>query len=85
MRSYAFTHVQPVKTEISRICHWSLMQTEKSEPKDKRMMQETSFAQFLALSINWRTGISGSTSETDDQIFFLPIIGNFLVLCHILL
>ena len=49
--------------EINRICHRSLMQTEKSQPDGKRIMPET---RFTALSIDPRVGISRSASETND-------------------
>ena len=50
------------------------MQTEKSQPEGKRIMQETRFTKLPALSIDLRVGISRSASETDDRLFFLPII-----------
>ena len=40
-------------------------------------MPETRFTEFPALSVDPRVGISRSASETDDRLFFLPIIGNF--------
>ena len=50
-----------------RIYHRSPMQTEKSQPEDfsERMMPETRFTEFPALSVGSRIGISRSTSETD--------------------
>ena len=42
------------------------MQTEKSQPEGKRMMPETRFTEFPALSVDRRIGISLSASETDD-------------------
>ena len=51
--------------EITRICHWSLMQTEKSQPEGKRIMAETRFTEFPALSVDPRVGISWSAPETD--------------------
>ena len=50
------------------------MQTEKSQPKGKWRMPETRFTEFPALSVDLRVGISQSASETDDRLFFLPII-----------
>ena len=49
------------------------MQTEKSEPEGKRIMPETRFTEFPALSVDPRVGISWSSSETDVWLFFLPI------------
>ena len=51
---------------INRICHRSAMQTEKSQPQGKRIMLETRFTEFQALSIDPRVGISRSALETDD-------------------
>ena len=50
---------------INRICHRSLMQTEKSQPEGKRIMPETKFTEFPALSIDLRVVISRSASETN--------------------
>ena len=50
----------------NRINHRSLMQTEKSQPEGKRIMPETRFTSFPALSVDPRVGISRSASETDD-------------------
>ena len=52
--------------EKNRIYHRSLMQTEKSLHADKRIMPETRFTEFPALSVDPRVGISRSASETDD-------------------
>ena len=49
------------------------MQTEKSQPEGKRIMPETRFTEFPALSVDPRVGISQSASETDACIFFLPM------------
>ena len=57
----------------NRICHQSLMQTEKSQPKGKKIMLETRFTKFPALSIDLRVGISRSASETNVWLFFLPM------------
>ena len=46
--------------------HWSPMQTEKSQPLGKRIMPETRFTEFTALSIDPRDGICRSALETDD-------------------
>ena len=51
--------------ELNRIYHWSLMQTEKPQPEGKRIMLETRFTEFPALSIDARVGISRSALETD--------------------
>ena len=51
---------------INSICDRSPMQTEKSQPEGKRIMPETRFTEFPALSVNARVGISGSAAETDD-------------------
>ena len=59
---------------INRIYQRSLMQTEKSQPEGKWIMPETRFTSFLALFVDPRVGISRSASETDDWLFFLPII-----------
>ena len=48
------------------IYHWSLMQTEKSQPEGKRRMPETRFIEFPALSVDSRVGISLSAPKTDD-------------------
>ena len=53
------------------------MQTDKSHPEDERIMQEMRFTEFLAFSVDPRLGTSRSASETDDWLFFLPIIGSF--------
>ena len=50
----------------NRIYHWSLMQTEKSQPEGKQIMPEMRFTEVPALSIDPRGGISRSASETDD-------------------
>ena len=36
--------------------HWSLMQTEKSQPECKQMMPDMRFTESLALSIDQRVG-----------------------------
>ena len=45
------------------------MQTEKSQPEDQRLMPETRFTEFPALSVYPRVGISLSSSETDDKFY----------------
>ena len=52
--------------ESKRIYHRSPMQTEKSQPEGKRIMPETSFTEFSALSVDPRVGISRSALKTDD-------------------
>ena len=54
------------------------MQTEKSLPKGKRIMPETKFTEFPALSVDPRVGIFRYASETDDCLFFLPNSLKFL-------
>ena len=54
----------------NRIYHRSPTEAEKSEPKGKRIMPETSFTEFPALSVDPRVGISRSASETDVWLFF---------------
>ena len=49
------------------------MQIEKSQPDGKRIMSETRFTGFPALSVDLRVGISRSASETDVSLFFLPM------------
>ena len=46
------------------------MQIENSQPESKRIMPETKFTEFPALSVNMRVGIYRSASETADQFFF---------------
>ena len=50
-----------------------MMQTENSQPEGKRIMPETRFTEFPALSVDPRVGVSRSTSETDVSLFFLPM------------
>ena len=59
---------------IIRIYYRSLVQTEIiSQPEGERIMPETRFTEFPALSVDPRVGISWSASETDILLFFLPI------------
>ena len=60
---YTDEHKDPDK--INRIYHRSPMQTEKSQPEGKRLMPETRFTEFPALSVDSRVGISHSASETN--------------------
>ena len=55
----------------NRIYDRSPMQTEKSQPEDKRIMLETRFTKFPALSVDLRVGISRSSSETDVYFSYL--------------
>ena len=55
----------------NRIYFWSLMQTKKSQPEGKRIMLETRFTKFPALSVDPRVRISLSASKTNDRFFFL--------------
>ena len=41
------------------------MQTEKSQPEGKRLMPETRFTEFPALSVDPRVEVSRSASKTD--------------------
>ena len=58
-----------ITTWINRIQHRSPMQTEKSQPDGKRIMPETRFSEFPALSVDPRVKISRSASETDNGLF----------------
>ena len=49
----------------NRIYHWSPMQTEQSQPEDKRKMPKTRFNEFPT---------SRSSSEAEDQFYFIPVI-----------
>ena len=49
----------------NRIYHRSLMPTKKSQPEGERIMAETRFTEFPALSVDPRVGIFRSASETD--------------------
>ena len=53
------------KIRISRIYHRFPMQIEKSQPEGKRIM----FAEFSALSVDPRVGISRSASESMFDYF----------------
>ena len=53
------------------INHRSPTQTEKSQPENKRILPETRFTEFPALSVDPRAGISRSASENDVWLFFL--------------
>ena len=55
-----------IYSKINRIYHWSLMQTEKSQPEGKRIVPETRFTEFPALFVDPRVGISRSSLETHD-------------------
>ena len=46
------------------------MHSEKSKPEDERIVPETRFTEFLALSVDPRVGISRSAYETDDYLLF---------------
>ena len=49
------------------------MQTEKSQPEGQRIMPETRFTDFSALSVDPRVGIFPSASETNVGLCFLPM------------
>ena len=59
---------------INRTYHRSLVQIEKSLPEGKRIMPETRFTSFPALSVGPKVGISRSALKTNDGLFFLPVI-----------
>ena len=46
-------------------CLARLMRTEKFQPEGKRIMPETRFTEFSALSVDPRVGVSQAASETD--------------------
>ena len=56
-----------------RMYHRPLMQTEKFLSEGKRIMPETRFISFPALSVYPRVGISRSALATDVWLFFLPM------------
>ena len=58
-----------LKTNI--IYHRSSMQTEIPQPEGKRIMPETRFTEFLAISVDPRVGISWSASEIDYKCICL--------------
>ena len=62
---------------INRIYHRSSMQIDKFPPEGKRIMPETRFTAFRALSVDSKVRISWSASETDNNLYFLPITGKF--------
>ena len=43
-----------IVTKINKIYHWPAMQTEKSQLEGKRMIAETGFTEFPALSVDPR-------------------------------
>ena len=49
------------------------MQTEKSQSEGKRIMPETRFTEFLALSVDSKVGVTLSALETDVGLFFFPV------------
>ena len=51
--------------QINRIYHRSLKLTKKSQSEGKRIMPETRFIEFPALSVDVRVGFSLSASEID--------------------
>ena len=81
------------QTLINRIYHRSLMQTEISQPEGKRIMPETRFTSFPALSVDPRVtsfpalsvyprvGISRSASESYVCLFFLHMTLK-IIICH---
>ena len=54
------------------------MQIEKFQPEGERIKLEMRFTNFPALSVGPKVEISRSASETDDWLFFLPIIGKIV-------
>ena len=65
-RQTSFFVTYSLLSQTNRIYHRSLIQTEQSQPKGKRIMLEMKFSDFPALSIGPRVGISGSALETHD-------------------
>ena len=51
--------------EKNRFYHRSLMKTEKSRSEGKRIMPETRFTEFPALSVDPKVWISRSASKTN--------------------
>ena len=51
--------------ETNTIYHQSSMQIEKIQAEGKRIIPETTFTEFPALSVDPRVGISRSASVTD--------------------
>ena len=49
----------------NRIYHRSAMQTEKPQPEGERIMPETRFTEFPALSVDPRVDIFRSALDTD--------------------
>ena len=66
--------------KTNRIYHRSPTQTEKSKSEGKRIMPETRFTEFPALSVDPRVGISRSASETDDYFAYLLLNKIVLIL-----
>ena len=62
-----------IPLETNRIHHRSPMQIEQFQPEGKRIMPESRFTEFSALSVDPRVGISRSASETDVWLFFFPV------------
>ena len=60
---------------MNRICNRSPIQNEKSIPSGQRIMPEARFTELPALSVDLRVWVSRSVSDTDDQLFFLPLNG----------
>ena len=65
--------------QINRIYRWSLMQTEKSQPEGKRIMPETRFSEFPALSVDPRVGIFRSHQRPMSD-YFSYLLYNKIVL-----
>ena len=53
------------RVEVERIYHWSSMEIENSQPEGKRVMPQTRFTEFPALSVDPRVGFSRSALETN--------------------
>ena len=55
------TACQPYKDDglatINKLSHRSSKQTEKPQPEDKRIMPDTRFTEFLALSVDPKAGL----------------------------
>ena len=57
------------------------MLTEKSQPSSQRIIPETRYTSFPALSVYPRVGISLSASETDDRLYSNVLLYSYL-LCN---
>ena len=69
------------KSEKNRIYYRSLMQIEKSQPEGERIMWETRFTEFPALSVDPRVVISRSHQKSEkpciNNEFHAPLIHRY--------